>query len=202
MTGFNAIIKRVIRFINIYFIYVSVAFVVIIFLGGYLFFIQAKIAKIGDLGGVNYQQKLQERDLKKSNLLKLEQAKKNFDQIDVKEIEKFSSILPSQDDIPALLVRMDNFAKDLGLTLTSIDITEKSAVALPSTATAGQVATSTGTIKQVGITISIKGLYSYDDFKKFLDSVEQNMPLMDISSIAYVPGSDSYTVNLTTYYIQ
>lgn len=207
MTSLNTIIKRITRFINIYFIYVSVAVVVIIFLAGYLFLIQAKIAKIKDLGGVNYEQKLQERDLKKSNLKKLEQAKKDFEQIDVKEIEKFSSILPHQNDIPALLVKMDNFAKDLGLSLTSIDITEKSAAVLPATPTegsnkTGQVFAATGTIKQVGITISVKGLYSYQDFKNFLDSVEKNMPLMDINSIAYVPNSDSYSVNLTTYYLQ
>jgi Tfp pilus assembly protein PilO len=128
-------------------------------------------------------------------------------QVDLKELEDnyssakmkvkdISNILPKEKQIPELLVQLEAIAKENSMTLASINVT-------PAAEEKGV------NYKSLRISLGLAG--SYSNLKKYLDSVERNMRIMDITSIdfsatpvvAQGPADVfSYTVNIKTYFIE
>lgn len=113
-----------------------------------------------------------------------------------RRIEDIPHILPKGDQIPELLIQLDALAKESGLGMTSISIT-------PGAEEEGAL------YKTLNISVAVTG--SYDNLKKYLDKVEKNMRIMDVTSIDFsatpvVPEGPvdvfSYTINIKTYYIE
>ncbi len=181
-----------IKFFEAHVFYSAVGLVLVIFLASYGLLIQRQYAHIREIGDTSFDQKLEELILKQQNLETLRQAKQQFESIDATALQSLKDVLPRQNDIPGLFVQMKDLAESLNLKLTSVDVSEKG----PITA----LSTENGTVNQVTITISVEGIQSYEAMKEFFDRIETNMRLLDISAVGYKPGSNSYTVNLSTYY--
>lgn len=198
MISLSDIKKKIFHFFNKYYILITVILIIIIFTFSYLYFFKDEISEIRKVGVVDYQKKLDELEVKKRNLSELKSVFEKYEKLRKEEIEKLDMILPSDKDIPSLYIQLDAFAKDVGLNLSSIEIAEKGVTTLKANQP-GSTATSLG-LKSVSISIAIKGIDSYSKLKLFLNSIEKNIRLFDISSITYSPSVDAYKISLTTYY--
>lgn len=179
---------------NKYFVIIVVVIVLIVLGIGYIAFIKDKVSQIQKVGKVDYQLKEDERDRKEVIIEKLERLEKEYRKISISQIKELEDIIPTQVDIPELIIKLKQFVADNDLILTSIDIGGAAAAE-----TAKE--SSSATIKSLNISLAISGIDSYNKFKSFLDSLEKNMPLLKMNSLTYNPKTDSYSLNLITYYL-
>jgi len=56
-------------------------------------------------------------------------------------------------------------------------------------------------VKRADIILSLEGS-GYSNLKKFIDSVENNLRLMDIKSVSYDPTKTTVSINLVGYYYE
>ena len=143
------------------------------------------------------QLKKEEENLRnrQKSLTDLKELEENYSSAKLK-VKDISNILPKEKQIPELLVQLEALAKENNLVLGS--------VSLASTAEGEEKA-----YKSLGISLELAG--SYSNLKKYLDSVEKNMRIMDITSLNFSatpvvaegpPDVFSYTVSMRTYYIE
>ena len=112
--------------------------------------------------------------------------------MDLKQLEY---VLPHQSEIPYLVIEIKNFIKDNDLILKNIDV--GSLGAGPSTSEYTEIGAG---IKKLPISLSLSGIDSYYKLKTFLDNLSVNLPLLELNSLSYSPITDSYNLNLITYY--
>jgi Tfp pilus assembly protein PilO len=108
-------------------------------------------------------------------------------------VEKTSYILPDSEDIPNLIVQLEALAFEQGLILEKIEFTP--------------IKQESENIENYQIlSVNIRLIGSYPGLKNFLKAVEENMRLMDISSINFsTPSEESlqifeFDLSLNTYY--
>ena len=166
--------------------------IVAVIIGGYLL-ISPKKANVNTIQN-QVKEKEQAVTTKEKEAADLKEIEANLKtaQTQVKDIP---SVLPKGDQIPELLIQLDALAKDSSLGLNSVNLT-------PGTETEKAL------YQTMNISATVIG--SYTNLKTYLDAVEKNMRLLDVTSIDFsatpvVPEAKeifSYTVNMKTYYIE
>lgn len=157
---------------------------------------------------LNLRQQAEEQKeifLEKQNLLvKIEELSKSY-QEGKKNLEKINHILPSGQDIPNLIVQLEALAFEGGLVLENIRFS------LPEEKKAGR-AQEVRTKKEVALedynslTVDLSLIGDYSAFKNFLKAVEDNIRLMDITSISLSPEAReesqlfNFNLQVKTYY--
>lgn len=107
------------------------------------------------------------------------------------DIQKFSSVVPTKKDEAGLISAFDRIAQNLGVELPEISL-----------------ATTMNTKQNLsGVSVSLKLTGTYDQMIAFLDSIETNIRLLDISDLTAAPtavGSTilNFNLNATAYFIQ
>lgn len=113
----------------------------------------------------------------------------NYQKITSADIEKINNVLPQKKDIAGLFVQMEAIAKESGLNLLGLDIAErKEPPELEKLK-----------IRELDIALNLSG-GDYFAFKKFINAVESNLRIMDITSINFSPEAETYALDLKTYY--
>jgi len=111
-------------------------------------------------------------------------------------VDKSKVVLPSDEDIPNLIVQFEALAFEQGLVLEKIGLSEVKKEEVEN-------------FKTMSITLNLMG--TYPAFKNFIMAAEENMRLMDIDSISFSykesegeeeQGSEIFDFNVTlnTYY--
>ncbi len=128
---------------------------------------------------------------KEELLIKVEQLRQVYDSRK-EAINKTFYLLPVEKDTPGLIVQLEAMASENGLILEGISFTEK-------------VEKGVATYKTLKVSLELYG--SYMAFKSFLEAIEYNVRIMDITSIEFSPeeaeegGSGfSFKVELEVYY--
>lgn len=108
-------------------------------------------------------------------------------------VEKTNYILPDSEDIPNLIVQLEALAFEQGLILEKIEFTP--------------IKQESGNIENYQtLSVNMRLIGSYPALKSFLKAVEENMRLMDISSVNFsTPSEESlqifeFDLSLNTYY--
>jgi Tfp pilus assembly protein PilO len=154
----------------------------------------------------------------------LEQAKIYNQQITDKnnqfkneQLQELLSVLPKQEELSALLIQLEGLATGNGLIMESVDfskIEQQPQAEAPGTDTGTDMSgTDSGLItagpapappyKILLVTMKLNG--AYDAFKNYLEAVEKNKRIMDVTSLVLDNSSGltqyfSFTVNLHVYY--
>ena len=182
---------RLRSFVSSYYIFVVIGVIVCILGLGYVFVISPQLAQLQSDGLDRKETRQQTLVSLQAELAQLRQAKVQFDQITAEDIRLLEHVLPTERDVPQLMVDIPRFAENLGLRLGGIDFTE-SAFASP-----------TGTptnIRRLNIATTVSGITSYDRLKTFLEAVQENVRILDLTSVSYSPTNDSYALVLITYF--
>jgi Tfp pilus assembly protein PilO len=127
-------------------------------------------------------------------------------------LNKLDVILPTDSDVPNLLVEMEALANEAGSAINDINIlvTDDKGTSKAETArTGGEVSSEKTSVdyKIVRVDLTISG--DYNALKKFLQAAEENMRLIDVESITFsnktqdksMPLFDFNVVLKTYYYI-
>ncbi|PIY97044.1 MAG: hypothetical protein COY66_01580 [Candidatus Kerfeldbacteria bacterium CG_4_10_14_0_8_um_filter_42_10] len=203
----NKIVLLVIR----YFRFVLGGVVVLLLFISFYFILWPKYSEINDQGGLDYKSKVKLLESRKQELSQLQDLEKKYSQITSAEKEKLRKILPSSKYFSDLFVQMENLAKESGLIVSRISITEEGSTGVATdtngsnTGSNANVGKTIGGIGTLGISLSVEGDNSYPALKIFLDNVEDNMRIVDMDSLSYSPPSEetpAFTVNLKTYYLE
>ncbi len=154
------------------------------------------LPKITTLRDVGLQGKtVREQTLKslQGELQGLTVAKNAYDHISTEQLSLLQRALPNEKDVPQLMVDVPALIEKLGLAVSGFDINESTFIPA-----AGQK--DSGTIRRLDISITVNGIETYPQLKAFLAAIEQNLRILDISSISYRPTTQNYSLILTTYY--
>lgn len=205
------------QILNDYYKQLSVSVVLLIFVLGLFIFWLPQYNKLKNTGILERQQTQEILQSRESYLQQVKYMKNAYDKIDSNIINTVDNILPQDQDVYLLYTKMEQLAKDNGLTLLSVNINDSAAA--DTTAAANMIvptdtieildaqptaATSTsfssGSIKEVAINISVSGIDSYEKYKKFLVSLENNPLILNLDAITYVASSGNYTFTLKTHF--
>jgi len=137
----------------------------------------------------------QELILKKEEVTKIEELLTKTQQLNQEyqevsaDTEKIFLALPSEEDIPHLLVQFDSLAASNGLLFESIGFgkiagEEKGEVSY------NEAQLSTGQVKRtissfLSLPLDVKVMGSYDAFRLYVDALEKNIRSMDVNGIKF-----------------
>lgn len=188
--------RKLIFMISKYYVAIVILLVLFTLATGYFFIVKDRVAEIQEVGLVDLQSALDTLSGKEKILFELEQLHEKYSRITEDQIQQLSRILPQQSEIPYLVIEIKNFIKENDLFLNSIDVESLKL----SSVSAESMTTDNFSVKELKISLSINGVDSYFKLKDFLDNLSANLPLLELTSLVYSPGTDAYSLNLTTYY--
>ena len=182
--------KYVVNILDRYYYFFLVGLVIICLGAGYFFLIKDKVAEIQKVGIVDLQSRQELHDSKLQTKNSLAALENQYQEVSQYQLKQLANVLPSQNELPALIIEVKNFILRNNLQLVSIDA---------GTLTPIEVEPS-GLVQEMNISLSLAGVESYQGLKFFLDSLSSTLPLLELTSLSYVDGTDAYTLNLTTYF--
>lgn len=178
---------------------------VIVFLGAGYFFIWPQFQNVQDK-----QESLDavraDRDAAQTNLEGIRQLLVDYDdkQPDLEELDKS---IPSSASVPELLANLENLVQQSSLSITSLNVTLPDLIAGASGA-ADDSEQGVGSADLTTITIDLGLQGEYPGLKAFLENLENNIRLFDISDVVVSntevtgpqEGSQTYSLKIDTYY--
>lgn len=174
-----------------YGIVISLLGIVIIFVLSWFLFLDNPYKKISTAGSLNVSDKQQELNEKKAELESLKILNRDFDQISQANFLRLKAVLPAENEIVEIYSEMARLATENEINLTGVKLTPQAAV-LNEKKTSLQTAT---------ITINVAGIDNFSKMLNFLQAIEKNIHLLDLSTFNYSNNTNSYTLNFTTYYL-
>lgn len=137
-----------------------------------------------------------------------------------KDLTKLDEALPDAPRIPELLANLDYLTKQSGVVLEGLQLTTPDAATAPKEPPSGGPKEGGEEVKPAGpktakIEIDMEITGNYATLKTFILNVEQNLRLLDIDALLFgpvekpvfgegaesaSPGSQGFTVKLSTYY--
>ena len=197
--------SRPMALVDKYFSYWVIGIILVIGLLGYVFLIGPKYAAIQGVGLLEFTSKQQQLEQKKQELARLEQLARDFFDLNTSELQRIEEVLPKSPKSGDLLAQFEVLANRSEVQLNSISVNKGDTFPVVD---AGEtdVVTQTPALQSVGvldINIKVASLDSYDKLKVFLDNIEKNMRLVDLTSLQYLTESeqDTYSLNLKAYYL-
>ena len=199
--------EQINRFLNQYYRYLAWCLVVLVLLIGIFTLLLPQYHRLKDTGV--FESKEAENILaeRENYLGELRNMRQTYDDLEIRAWRNLDNILPRESDIYLLFAQMETLARDNGLVLVSININDGSAAASQQTPNSkvekpavvnNSVADN---IRTINLSLNLEGINSYENFKLFLDNLENNARILDIKSLSYSPEKSTYTVTLATYYL-
>ena len=138
-------------------------------------------------------------------LAKVEKLQETYEE-NRESLEKTDYILPSDQDIPNLIVQLESLALEAGLILEEIDFSTEEEGFEDKARTARKTEEGTVAKDYQTMTATLNLMGSYSGFRGFLRLIEENMRLMDVSFVSFsVENTElgsffEFSLRLRTYY--
>lgn len=130
---------------------------------------------------------------------KREELQQKYNDIGEEDRKRLEKLLPDTVDNVRLILDINNIASDFGIAITDIGVTEEQ-----ETGGTNQITENTGE-KYGTIELSFSVSATYETFKRFLETLEDSLRLVDVTSFTVNAGEGvfyNYTVNLQTYWLR
>ena len=154
-------------------------------------------------GKYNTRTKNLELQIKNSDLDEVLRLKKNLQSIDKQELDKVFSILPEERNIARLYAQMERLVQKNSFIPLKINISPVTSEELlrRGIREVDEILTpeEEGKNSKLAISLSIDG-GDYLQFKKLLGDIEKNLRILDIKSIEFSPSTETYHLEIETYY--
>lgn len=187
--------NRILLFIGKTIVWWVILTVAVVLGGGYLLVIAPKLSTIQGSTSrdvAEKQARLQEQEEESQALRSLEE---NLKTVSAAEQRRLEAVLPSAAELDDLYIQFTDLAASLGLSMTSLEFSDAG-----SSATAEEKQNVGGDIQTVGVTFSVDGVESYEALKTLLTTLQDNLRILDMNSLAYSPGTTQYSLTLKLYY--
>lgn len=162
---------------------------VLIFLGivffGWLILLRPQLKNIKQTGTLHIRrikENLQERE---HYLVQLQTMEKNFEKINLKALAKLNHLFYQEDELIYLYAELEALFKKYNLEIQALNITKEK----------------TEGLAEVNVIANLTGALDYAKFKEVLVSLENNVRLLDLTSLNFTPGEGTSTFNFKTYYL-
>lgn len=183
------------NFISQYHLWVILGLSIIILGAGTLFAIWPKVNTLREQGFDRKDTREQTLQQLEKNLASLVSAKEQYDAISAEDLLRLERTLPTKKEVAKLITEIPVFAAAAGFSPGDISLSES-----PFSATGAKASPSTARLHRIDISLSVGGIDSYDRFKDFLSQLEDSIKVLELSSITYSPGTETYAFVLRTYY--
>jgi hypothetical protein len=177
------------RWLNDYFNVVLAGVLILFLLLAYWFFLGPKFRATQDLIRANIAEQANLYVLSQRKLANLKAVAAVYQTISPADLQKFNGVLPDRYIPERLFGELEEIISSGGWLIKDISVSP----AAPSSADEK--------LGQVNVELSLSGL-DYIGFKKLLRLLENNLRLLDITSVDFSPGGNSATIIFTTYYYQ
>jgi len=196
-------------FINHYRLFIALICILIMVGSVLLFFLPQYRATLAEFNDNNQsaQAELVKKQKYQANLVQLRAF---YDNIDQNTRSKVTDILPVQLDKEGLLAEIEAICLANNLLIKSSDVltagtespstdntTNNNESASSSTSTAPAL---TSQLRSAVIKLELSGR-DYINFKKLLKTIENNLHLMDIERLEYLPGKNQIVLEIKIYYL-
>ncbi len=152
---------------------------------GYAFVFRLQLVKIRQADRVAALN--EERTAKEAYLKQLDALAAEYDGFAMEDVERARTMIPREDDIPGILAMLEAAARASDVQLTAVNF-----------AAADTSGIDVANVGALSISISLQH-GSYDRFKLFLSSLQDNLRLFDVRSANINPAGASYTLTLRAY---
>ncbi|MFA5069868.1 MAG: hypothetical protein WC528_01165 [Patescibacteria group bacterium] len=191
--------------------------IAIVLIIGYTSVIKPKWSEIQQAGIFDYNKEKKSLEENNQYLDRLKASLEKYNGINKAEVDKISRIIPSSDSVSDLFVLFEELAKTSDLNLDSINISSAKSLT-------GESSTPTGTsptteVKAVtpaskniyvqDIALHLSGAKNYENLKEFLEILEKEMRLIDVTSLSFDSknfenneSESDISLNLKTYNYQ
>lgn len=187
-----------------YYIWWAVILVLILFSLSWLLLLGPQydlIQRSGILQLISLQEQLSERE---AYLADLKIMKLEYNELDWREVRNLDLIIPKEDELTALFWQIEELANNNGVELVglNLNIEKDSEVQQQISGVTEEPEDQTpAQIKKLGMTATFNSGSQYQDLKKLLIALENNLQILNIKSLTYVKGGESYALSMETYYL-
>lgn len=190
--------NQILQLLVKYFSVLLVLCLVIIISASTAFLLWPKYKEIKEQQILSYDQKKQELAQKQLELAALQKLDEQLAQISDEEVERLNSFLPRGINNPAIFRQLERIGQERNLVITMISMTEGGGAGFGSAVSA---APTSDKLKTLTISVSFSGDQDYEKLKKLLATIENNLMILDLTSLSYSPEQRGYSLNLRTYYL-
>jgi hypothetical protein len=179
--------------------------IVVILGAGWLLLLSREVEAIQQSGILGYEDSVQRLQLAEQRLAELKELEQSYEAVSQERLSQLEPVLPIGLEPPSVISNIQSFADSTGLEILSIDVVvpEPVAGAQPEVVTnAGLPEFSNPDIRTATITLNVDSQEgSYGELKRFLDTLENFVPVYDLRTISYVPDTTSFALQLETYFV-
>jgi len=159
----------------------------------------------------NYSQKLENYNKRSEYFKSLNKKISNYNNLDPDIVNKIDLMLPKIELFEKLFTEFEAFFNNEGLTVNSINISPDKELNVESKSSARKIKVNgkqkekpikKETLNEIGkinVNVNLSGISDYNDLKKTLETIENNIRIMDIENINF-SGNGNLVLNITTYY--
>ncbi|TSC76107.1 MAG: hypothetical protein G01um101431_969 [Parcubacteria group bacterium Gr01-1014_31] len=174
--------------------------VVIILALGYLWFIKGGWEEIRTHRRYNLLQTRTQADYLDGHLKALHTLQERKSRFNASQLERFKSLLPTEPDLPGLLVQIAEIARQGGLLVNGIQFSESDFGGGAEAATPSPETRPLSDLRTVRIDMSVSQ-GNYGKIKQLLTNLEANLRLIDVQSINFSAGDDTvFSISMQAYY--
>jgi Tfp pilus assembly protein PilO len=177
-----------------------VAITIIVF--GFFSLLKPKYEQISRYLEIINQQGALDYDSKKAELAKMKDLLNVYNGLDKKNIDKINFIAPVKQNKEELFTEINYLVAKSQLVLLSVALSgpvvyQDRGIFKNATEKNNQAEK----IEAVSVNLSISGT-DYNTFKTFLDLLENNLRLIDVTSLSFDPKSESTSLTMDVYYLK
>lgn len=172
----------------------STLLAVLVLAAGYFALLGPKYREITVGGGFDMTSLESEHRIATARAANLQQLVDTYEATDQAVLDRLDAMLPERPDNAGIFEQLEALALANGFALGTVSIEP---VAAPSDPAAAEAQAGRG-IEQHGISIVLGG-GTYGTLKGFLDDVESNLRLLDVTAVSFVGDTGPYQISMTTY---
>ncbi len=184
-----------------YFRTLVIVTIILIFVICYFLFIDRKIGTVREYQDTDYEGRVQLLAEQEDYLEGMKEMNVEYRKWTEEEINRINNSLPSDPDYPGLFTQFNQMITDAGYNLSSLNI--EKVVSLKSDSRNSGSSAISSSHQALSLTAGIEAPegYGYDNFQTLLKTIENNLRLIDVLSFNFTPDSQSFRLNLKTYYL-
>jgi len=184
----------------------TIVFGLAISAGGYYGLVKPQLDRISMGGEFNLATASSTLEQNKRDFNALKLLKSNFDEIDSRQIKLLSQALPVNKSTPELLSQLETIARQNGVQLERISMTEVEEVGPSARQRIQQQVEGVALVKSKDITEVIVQVnitaFSYKSFKDFVTALQNHRRILDVETLLYQSDQDSQRVTFKTYFLE
>jgi len=202
--------KLILFYLTKYFYWLLLVLILIFIILFYFLVFQPELSRGATINPFEYNRKLKYLESLRQEDREINKLLSDYQNIQSSDLKLLEAVLPTNVDLPNLIVQLNTLANDNGLSLSSfsfIDSADKDKKESAKSSDTGQssvapkVENAPKELRKVDISLSLTG-GDYHSLKSFVSETESNLRLLDIVSLNFNPKGGGFSVNLLTYYYQ